>query len=156
MKTVYLPEEALIWLAEKQSKQAQEAKVSPHLTTLSGPFIDSQLQQEKTRAARKPAVKRKAASKANGSTKCVLCNTYIGAILKLLYRRPRPTKKRKMDDSDDEESDPEQSDDDDEDGEKATSSPGKQAGRSDESSGDEEPDEEEVKEEKRSTRVSTS
>ncbi|EIW55568.1 uncharacterized protein TRAVEDRAFT_73422 [Trametes versicolor FP-101664 SS1] len=118
LKTVYLPEEALIWLAEKQSKQAQEAK------------------QEKTRAARKPAVKRKAAPKANGSTK-----------------RPRPTKKRKMDDSDDEESDPEQSDDEDEDGEKATSSPGKQAGRSDESSGDEEPDEEEVKEEKRSTRA---
>lgn len=34
LKTVYLPEEALIWLAEKQSKQAQEAKVSRHFTTM--------------------------------------------------------------------------------------------------------------------------
>ncbi len=99
-------------------------------------------------------MKRKAAPKGNGSTKCVHRDTYGDAILKSLYRRPRPNKKRKMDESDDEESDPEESDDEDEDGEKATSSPGKQAGRSDESSGDEEPDEAEAKEEKRSTRVS--
>ncbi|KAI0634818.1 armadillo-type protein [Trametes polyzona] len=50
LKTVYLPEQALTWLAEKQSKQAQEAK-------------------DKPRAPRKPTVKRKSAPKANGSTK---------------------------------------------------------------------------------------
>ncbi|KAI0371302.1 hypothetical protein BV20DRAFT_1120710 [Pilatotrama ljubarskyi] len=51
LKTVYLPEEALTWLAEKQSRQAQEAK------------------QDKPRAPRKPTVKRKSAPKTNGSAK---------------------------------------------------------------------------------------
>ncbi|KAI0824810.1 armadillo-type protein [Trametes gibbosa] len=51
MKTVYLPEQALAWLAEKQSRQNQEGK------------------QDKPRAARKSTVKRKTAPKANGSAK---------------------------------------------------------------------------------------
>ncbi|KAI0336697.1 hypothetical protein GY45DRAFT_1315302 [Cubamyces sp. BRFM 1775] len=51
LKTVYLPEEALAWLAEKQSKAAQEAK------------------PDKVRASRKPPTKRKAATKTNGTAK---------------------------------------------------------------------------------------
>ncbi|KAI0646530.1 armadillo-type protein [Trametes meyenii] len=51
LKRVYLPEEALTWLAEKQSKQVQEAK------------------QDKPRAPRKPTAKRKTAPKTNGSAK---------------------------------------------------------------------------------------
>ncbi|OSD08806.1 hypothetical protein PYCCODRAFT_1380708 [Trametes coccinea BRFM310] len=51
LKTVYLPEEALTWLAEKQAKQVQDAK------------------HDKPRAPRKPTVKRKAAPKTNGSAK---------------------------------------------------------------------------------------
>ncbi|KAH9849574.1 armadillo-type protein [Lenzites betulinus] len=100
LKTVYLPEQALTWLAEKQSRQNQEGKAYPILW------------QDKPRAARKPAVKRKAGAKANGSAK-----------------RPRPTKKRKVDESE-EESDPSDSDgdeDEDEDGANAASSPGKGA-----------------------------
>ncbi|KAI0777199.1 hypothetical protein BD413DRAFT_514292 [Trametes elegans] len=119
LKTVYLPEEALTWLAEKQSRQQQDAKQ----------------QQEKPRAQRKPTTaKRKAAPKTNGSAK-----------------RPRATKKRKVDVSDDEESEPSQSEDEDGEVEQATS-PSKPADDS-ESSDEEQGDEEKEKEGKRRTRA---